>query len=103
MGGFAFKDGRIRKKLTFDGVRFLMEHDLDLIPDLSIESITDRAAFSSLGKAGVVLSGGVVLLELRFSPWRAPLLEPFGGVHAGAWHLHSGVLCSVVIQAPEHR
>ncbi len=50
-GGFAFKDGRIRKKLTFDGVRFLMKHDLDLIPDLSIESITDRAAFSSLGKA----------------------------------------------------
>jgi len=58
MGGFTCfdldKDGKIgrrRMKFTSAGVRFLMEHEPDLIPDLSLTSITDRSNSSSMGKA----------------------------------------------------
>ncbi len=51
----------------------------------------------------VVLSGGVVLPKLCFSPRRAPAFEPFGGDYAGAWSLHSSIVCSVVVKAPEYR
>ncbi|KAF7980339.1 hypothetical protein HWV62_38767 [Athelia sp. TMB] len=66
MGGFVFDlnddDGepeepmflpqsRTRMTLTSVGVRFLMDHHPDLLPDLSETSITDRTRASSLSKA----------------------------------------------------
>lgn len=66
MGGFVFDlnddDGepeepiflhqsRTRMTLTSVGVRFLMEHHPNLLPDLSENSITDRTRASSLSKA----------------------------------------------------
>lgn len=58
MGGFVFyplnEDGSIgkkRNKLTYKGVKFLMENHPDLIPDLSLTSITDRSKSGGLGKA----------------------------------------------------
>lgn len=58
MGGFACvaldedgKFGQRRVKFTAKGIRFLMKHEPDLIPDLSLTSITDRSESSSLGKA----------------------------------------------------
>ncbi|KLO14048.1 hypothetical protein SCHPADRAFT_827007, partial [Schizopora paradoxa] len=58
MGGFAFKksvseDGRWcsrPQKLTIKGVKFVMQHAPDLIPDIPITSITDRSKSNSLGK-----------------------------------------------------
>ncbi|EIN12215.1 hypothetical protein PUNSTDRAFT_130485 [Punctularia strigosozonata HHB-11173 SS5] len=43
--------GRTRMALTPQGVCFMMQHDPDLIPDLSEISITDRTKASSLSKA----------------------------------------------------
>lgn len=58
MGGFAFRaladDGTLsqrRAKFTAKGVRFLMKHEPNLIPDLSLTSITDRSDSGSLGNA----------------------------------------------------
>lgn len=42
---------RTRMTLTSVGVRFLMEHHPNLIPDLSETSIADRTSTSSLSKA----------------------------------------------------
>ncbi|KLO14051.1 hypothetical protein SCHPADRAFT_967020 [Schizopora paradoxa] len=63
MGGFAFrqsvgKDGcwcSQPLKLTVDGVKFVVQHEPDLIPDLPITSIADRSKSNSLGKALLVV------------------------------------------------
>lgn len=64
MGGFAFKftvqeaDGIVVEKracLTPRCVRFLMKYDPDVIPDLPIESITERSGSGSLGKALLIV------------------------------------------------
>jgi len=47
--------GRTRMTITSMGVRFLMEHYPDLIPDLSETSITDRSSASSLSKALLIV------------------------------------------------
>lgn len=43
--------GNTRVTITSVGIRFLMKHHPDIIPDLSKSSITDRTRASSLGKA----------------------------------------------------
>ncbi|KAI3611655.1 hypothetical protein WG66_007704, partial [Moniliophthora roreri] len=47
--------GCTRMSITAEGIRFLMKHDPDLIPDLSETSITDRTQASSLSKAVLLL------------------------------------------------
>jgi len=69
MGGFAFTvdddltddfkdffpDGQTCVNCTASGVQFLMEHCPDLISDLSLTDITDRAGSSSLGKTLLIV------------------------------------------------
>ena len=60
MGGFAFDssdaseaflpDGRTRASLTTSGVRFLLEHEPDLLPDISEEQIHDKSKADGLKK-----------------------------------------------------
>ncbi|KLO14055.1 hypothetical protein SCHPADRAFT_827044, partial [Schizopora paradoxa] len=61
MGGFAFTEpiefsqGEPRRIiLTVSGVMFFMKYEPDLIPDLTLASITDRSKSSGLGKALLV-------------------------------------------------
>ena len=57
MGGFAFETStpllgkRTRFTITEKGMKFLMEHAPELIPDISEASILDRSQSDSLGKA----------------------------------------------------
>ncbi|KLO14053.1 hypothetical protein SCHPADRAFT_939836 [Schizopora paradoxa] len=62
MGGFTFIQPRgffveepKQVKLTVAGVKFFMKYEPDLIPDLSLTSITDRQKSNSLGKTLLVV------------------------------------------------
>ncbi len=80
-----------------------MEHEPDLIPDLSLTSITDRSNSSSMGKALLFVQVGWFCLNSASRLGRAPAIEAFW--RCRRWRMASalGVLCSVVVQAPEHR
>jgi hypothetical protein len=61
MGGFAFDTsdaerpvlpgGRVRLTITPDGLMWLAEHDLSLIPDISKKEIEDKSKANGLAKA----------------------------------------------------
>ena len=61
MGGFVFETStpifgpHTRFTLTSSGVRFLMEHAPELVPDLSDASILNRSQSDSLGKALLII------------------------------------------------